>query len=963
LKRIVFLIGLVAALSACFAPAVASAAPDRTVEVKPSAPPVSFRGTMATGANANYDAGTGTPCGKTPPDFCESTLVNANAGDLYATRGGGLQVTIGDYEPNPASDFDLYIYRSDAAGNRGPLVASSAGTAGSPESTTIKEASGFYLVQAVYFTVTASSYQFDAKFVTRSKIPPDVDAPAGLPNTLASDPALGFRSRSEPHMAQSPINPNILVAGSKVYNRDRDSLAEYEFKIGTYVSFDAGKTWSDMGQMNICPRDQAPPESWPNNRCYPEDDPNLGGSAPEDLKDPQGEQAEQDPSDDRGTGDFGEEYITSDIWIDFDDEGNVYAMVLDSPPYDLPDPLNDGNGFGMTFHRWETPSPEDLRAGGKTWSDRIPINKYNTPAEQSDFLDDKNTFAVNNAGPDGDGKPGIMVACWGQNITSLVKQQTVCERSTDGGRSWPEAPKPISDAEQLVIGVHVVADEQDPNTFYATWLEYAQTLGGAPGTYRFAKSTDGGQTFTPATIATTVNQLPRTFPGQAFRNLSNPIMAVGPRPERNGESAPLYLTYPEYVPTSDRADEDGMRSQIRFVKSTNGGLSWSTPRALSATPGRGDQFQQYIRITPSGQINVSYFDRRLDPENFFIDLFLSRSDDGGNTFNDTRLSHDAWDPGINPPISTSGEFIGDYQGFVANDCNAIAFYNDTHLANDAARDPDFDQGLPRSQFQQVFSWTAPNTPEFGGKLDPRCVAGAGAGGGSGSGGGLLPGPDKTAPTARLVAPRLASDQFRSGRIRLRFLGSDAGTGITRFALQVRELGARTGKYRALTTARRQTALRFNGRPGKTYQFRLRGIDGAGNRSRAVSRTTIVPLDDRVKSARFRGFRQQASPTAWLGTYQRGRNRSQSLTFNYRGRDLYLIGLKSRLGGKAVVTFDGRSRVIDTYSPKTIDRAVLLRVKAKPTRLHKVVVRPLHKKGPASRGFNVRIDAFGILRRR
>ncbi len=257
--------------------------------------------------------------------------------------------------------------------------------------------------------------------------------------------------------------------------------------------------------------------------------------------------------------------------------------------------------------------------------------------------------------------------------------------------------------------------------------------------------------------------------------------------------------------------------------------------------------------------------------------------------------------------------------------------------------------------------------------------GGGSGGGSPSGGSpsggspggafgevfpLPPGAKDTfSPTVRLVAPRLASDRFRSGRMRLRFLGSDVGTGITRFAFQVRELGARTGKYRTLTKARRQTALRFNGRPGKTYQFRLRGIDRVGNVSRAVSRTTIVPLDDRVKSARFRGFRQQASPFAWLGTYQRGRTRSQSLSFAYRGRDFYLVGLKSRLGGRALVTFDGRSRVIDTYSPKTIDRARLLHVRAKPTRLHRVTVRPLHKKRAASHGFNVRIDALGILRRR
>jgi hypothetical protein len=63
-------------------------------------------------------------------------------------------------------------------------------------------------------------------------------------------PLNATRSHSEPHIAQSPLDPNLLIAASKRYDRDPDSLAEYEFKIGTYVSFDHGVTWSDLGQLN-----------------------------------------------------------------------------------------------------------------------------------------------------------------------------------------------------------------------------------------------------------------------------------------------------------------------------------------------------------------------------------------------------------------------------------------------------------------------------------------------------------------------------------------------------------------------------------------------------------------------------------------------------------------------------------------------------------------------------------------
>jgi hypothetical protein len=385
---------------------------------------------------------------------------------------------------------------------------------------------------------------------------------------LASDPGLGFKSQSEPHLAQSPVNPNILIAGSKRYNRDRDSLSEYEFKIGTYVSFDRGETWSDLGQLDVCPPEQAPPESWPDNDCYPDEDPNLGGTGPEDA------------DDDRGGGDFGEEYITSDVWIDFDAQGNAYAMVLDSPAFD------HGAGWGMSFHRWTSPSPADV-SGDQTWGGRIPINAYRNPHEQEVFLDDKNTFAVNNA--PGGKKGGIIVACWGQNgpvFADRGPQQTVCKRSTNGGRSWPGKPVPVSPGlQRLVIGVHVVADTNDPRTFYAVWLEYLSGLvdGTGNNTLYMSTTTDGGRSWSDATPVQTFQPLPRIFPQEAFRNLTLPIVAVGPGSE-------LYVSYADYNPAPQPGDQDGLQADIKLTTSLDGGATWSAPVKVNQDNTNADQF-------------------------------------------------------------------------------------------------------------------------------------------------------------------------------------------------------------------------------------------------------------------------------------------------------------------------------------------------------------------------------------
>ena len=97
--------------------------------------------------------------------------------------------------------------------------------------------------------------------------------------------------------------------------------------------------------------------------------------------------------------------------------------------------------------------------------------------------------------------------------------------------------------------------------------------------------------------------------------------------------------------------------------------------------GGGGLLATWLAVTPKGQLDIMYFDKRRDPQNFFIGETLSRSNDGGKTFTDVRLDRHMWDPRVNPPISVSGQFIGDYQGIVADDDVAIPFWNATQSAD------------------------------------------------------------------------------------------------------------------------------------------------------------------------------------------------------------------------------------------------------------------------------------------
>ncbi|HEX8051482.1 MAG TPA: sialidase family protein [Thermoleophilaceae bacterium] len=958
-------IGLACAAAALATAPAALAAPHRTLnlsQANTSASPVTWDGTLHDGTNSMYNSAAGAPCGESTDTYCDDTLLNVS---LPAGFRGGVQVDIDNYRPNPLTDFDLYVYESDAAGHAlrllendgtfGEVLVGAGLPNGFPESYAFPGKSGYYLVRVVYFDApVASQYSASAQvtnLVARADKPPDVDAPAGLQEYLASNPTLGFKSHSEPHIAQSPIDPDVLVAGSKQYYRDRDSLKEYEFKIGTYVSFDRGVTWTDLGQLDVCPIAQAPQSSYPaSNTCYPDDDPSKGGTGAEDVK----ENQEDMEFDDRGSGDLAEEYTTSDIWVQFDDEGSAYVMVLDHPPFPIQsDPLGLGteeNGWGMTLHKWESVSSDDLRTG-KTWGPRVPINFYADEVRERVFLDDKNTMAINNVGPDHDGKPGTIVTCWGRGA-ALVKQQIVCERSTDGGKTFPGEPIPVSEPQNVGIGVFVAPDTKDEHTFHLMWNYYINPNSPLNQIY-YTKSIDDGQTWLPPRpITAPFTPLPSTYPGQQFRQLSIPMMAVAP----NGD---LYATYSHYRPAPDVAtDEDGEQADVVFIKSTDGGLTWSDPAVVNQDKSNADQFQPQIAISPQGEVNIAYFDRRNDKRtvvggqvthagNYYVDEYLSRSTDGGATWQDTRLSHEMSDPEQNAPVSPSGLFFGDYQGLVADDCFTIPFYQDAHLALDRTRDDGFDAGFPRSEYQETFAWRVPNA-----KQGPACTKPVVEG----------PSPPVTPeglPTVSVTAPRLASDVGTSNKFNVRVNASAAN--IDFYQLEYRRRGST--KWKRLSSKLLNADYRFRGSYSQTYAFRARAIDLSGREGpwsgEAVS---VIPHDDRRAKGRprySRGWARAKGTTAFKRTLTTTSRKGSSMRINFRGNRVYLIGRKGPRGGRALVILNGKRKQVSFYKSKTAERQVVYSASIAGSRTSTLQVVALGRKGSKkSKGTRVEIDAVG-----
>ena len=77
-------------------------------------------------------------------------------------------------------------------------------------------------------------------------------------------------------------------------------------------------------------------------------------------------------------------------------------------------------------------------------------------------------------------------------------------------------------------------------------------------------------------------------------------------------------------------DDTNTNSNILFSRSTDGGSTFSTPKSLSNTP--GFSFSPRIVVDGSGGINVVWEDK----ESTTLDIFFSRSIDGGATFSAPR---------------------------------------------------------------------------------------------------------------------------------------------------------------------------------------------------------------------------------------------------------------------------------------------------------------------------------------
>lgn len=278
---------------------------------------------------------------------------------------------------------------------------------------------------------------------------------------------------------------------------------------------------------------------------------------------------------------------------------------------------------------------------GVSWSDPVVVFR----SVNAQVAPDKNWLAANEY--PGSPTVGRLVCTWtnftrnaagistGNNLVSSV--------SDDRGLTWtaPVDITPLGSSNQgtqplfLADGSLAVVYVTFPNPNNASQFRIECKV-----------SRDGGRTY-PATATTVV---PIVF------GWDDPEMREGvflPSATIVRQSGELFVTYTAMV---------GLTPRVMVARSTDGGVTWSTPVVASDQPDGVSVMNPAVASSPDGSVvSVVFMDKRLAPGGRgAVDLFTAQSFDHGVTWQkNLRLSNQSSELRY-APLTASGVMLGDY---------------------------------------------------------------------------------------------------------------------------------------------------------------------------------------------------------------------------------------------------------------------------------------------------------------
>jgi hypothetical protein len=316
------------------------------------------------------------------------------------------------------------------------------------------------------------------------------------------------------------------------------------------------------------------------------------------------------------------------------------ALVSDSKGHFYFFHLSDPSGKGRSEEQWlDQIVCNKSTDGGVSWDDGESIG-LNPPKDQdkpwSAVHPTKQTLAVTWTQFD---KYGVQDTTCHSNILFSI--------STSGGKKWS---KPVQlnrfsgdciDDDNTTEGA--VPAISDDGKIYVTWSYN--------GIIYFDRSFNNGETWLSNDLPLTkqVGGWSMDIPG-LDRSNGMPVLMMDNSPGRYHGS--LYIIWADQRNGEDDTD-------IWMIRSINKGDNWTEPQRINQDGPGKHQFLPWIAVDQTnGYVYVVYYDRRNYDDNQ-TDVYLSSSIDGGNHFNEVKISE-------SPFVPSEKKFFGDYTNISAH---------------------------------------------------------------------------------------------------------------------------------------------------------------------------------------------------------------------------------------------------------------------------------------------------------
>jgi len=459
------------------------------------------------------------------------------------------------------------------------------------------------------------------------------------------------RNQPETAISINPRNPMIMVGGAQDFRRARELRAACggDRWNAFYLSTNGGMTWSNELVPGYCT------------------DPTMGAGS---------EQAVSEMFD------FS---TNTDPVMVFDTFGNLFYshIAFNANPNRTTPPSGSGVLFASTYRVTD--------AGAATYAKTVAVpsgsglspDRFEAGPGFSNF-DDKQWMAADNS-PSSPffGRVYITWTKFGSQGGESTINISHCGGDGPGaeecdGEAWSRGRvvnRPVAGG---LVQESFPATAPD-GTLYVAFLQFQGGFGAQlphAGVW-VAKSEDGGESFTQQKVAD-IRQIPSPIPPQgraandglnSFRTGTVPTVGVT-------ADGTVHLAWGEW---------DGTSAEVRYVRSVDGGDTWS-PQVAMNDVATGHQFFPSL-ATAGNDVHVVWYDGRLDPPGGGIsalDVFYNRSTNSGVVFAaDERVTDMSFDPNSVSrfPVFCQA-FIGDYIDVDAAGTTVAAIWTDNRTVVD-----------------------------------------------------------------------------------------------------------------------------------------------------------------------------------------------------------------------------------------------------------------------------------------